>query len=662
MSRIPKTVAIKNAFSLSTTPTTGGGGGGGGAFQAGPLFLQPMMDFGIADAVYDELVALTITAGQFVYWYSIVIPDLTSFSIRAAPYVQADGSSPGQVRIAIAPADIAVYGPTISGSAVYSTNYSFPAGTRGYVPCQWDATALPWPGPYTVTVGIQNLGYGVIQTTNTVQAEIWNVNAAAAPIGSGVGNGGSGVGGLAIVPGWTLLSYEDFDTDYTVGSFGPATGDVPTEYSGTITVNAEGDMDANGAEGGTSRYSPTTVLSVSNGSLRKYLHYDEYPRVGGITFGSGQLYGRYAIRFKCAPVPGYRTVWMLWPDSESLLTDGGVSFPQDSLDGNVAGFMYRTGGVSETDYDVYTTSVPMSPDWHTCVVEWMPDDLKFYLDDVLIGHSTSRVPDTPMNFVIQTEANLGGIQPTAIDAGYVDIDWIGIWSPVSNELPAALSGTFTNPPRTLTHDYPNLPEFWGGGHMGDELSRFNAANVTDHGNGSYTLTATQDASAPQGWYSGAVSFAFYDNTADDVIRMNDYIQGTIKMPGAAGVWGALWMLKDTGGALNAAMEIDMVEALGYDYHTAEFHTHFGADAGFIADVEWTEWTTYGVHIKPTGVDYYVNGVLIGTHSPSDYADTRWAVIANLAIGGSWPGNPVPGDPGDDIYLRMEIASIKVWSP
>jgi beta-glucanase (GH16 family) len=89
--------------------------------------------------------------------------------------------------------------------------------------------------------------------------------------------------------------------------------------------------------------------------------------------------------------------------------------------------MHRQGGTSGSDQDAYPTGARFTS-WHTAVVEWAPSSVKFYLDGKLIGTSTSRVPNTPMRWVIQTETNVSSTPPPQDAAGHVQIDWVAIWS------------------------------------------------------------------------------------------------------------------------------------------------------------------------------------------------------------------------------------------
>ena len=146
--------------------------------------------------------------------------------------------------------------------------------------------------------------------------------------------------------------------------------------------------------------------------------------------GNDQLYGRYAIHWKSDSVPGYKVAWLLWPDSGVWPGDGEIDFPEANLDSTISGFMHRQNGSSGGDQDVYSTDVRFGDgNWHTAVTEWLPGSLRFFVDGVEVGHSTSRVPNTPMHWVIQSETGLGSAHPAAGSEANVYIDWVAVWRP-----------------------------------------------------------------------------------------------------------------------------------------------------------------------------------------------------------------------------------------
>ena len=230
------------------------------------------------------------------------------------------------------------------------------------------------------------------------------------------------------LPGWRQIFADDFTTDVALGSFPAA---VSARWSGY--PHPWNDTSKNGT------YWPEKVISIHDGVMDLYLHTDAngvhcvaapYPLLPGASSSNGLAAGRYAIRFRADAVAGYKTAWLLWPDSEHWPTDGEIDFPEGDLTGTISGYMHRMNGTSGGDQDAYSTGATY-PTWHTAVLEWRPDlsDLKLFLDGALIGHSTSRVPSTPMHWVLQTETALTSTPPPASAAGHVEIDWVAVYTP-----------------------------------------------------------------------------------------------------------------------------------------------------------------------------------------------------------------------------------------
>lgn len=229
------------------------------------------------------------------------------------------------------------------------------------------------------------------------------------------------------LPGWRQIFTDDFTTSVGVGSFpGTAYGDRWSGYGDDVP-------DTFGNTGGAGRYYPSTVLSVDGGLLNMYLHTENgVPMVaapspilpGGQPYG-GQLYGRYAVRFRADAVPGYKTAWLLWPTSRLWPDDGEIDFPEGDLEGTISAFAHYANPNGQQD--AFSTDATYAT-WHTAVTEWSPGRVEFFLDGVSTGVSTTDVPDTPMYWVLQTETCLAAdCQPDDAAAGNVQVDWVAVW-------------------------------------------------------------------------------------------------------------------------------------------------------------------------------------------------------------------------------------------
>ena len=161
------------------------------------------------------------------------------------------------------------------------------------------------------------------------------------------------------------------------------------------------------------------------------------PRIGGpgTDVWAGQIYGRYAIRYHVpTAIPKYSQAWLLWPNSNVHPRDGEIDFPESNFGAgdNIRAFMHRQNGTSGSDQDYYDSGVDVAGSgWHTAVIEWLPNSCKFILDGRVIGNSTSRIPNTSMRYVIQTETWFGSGLDDPDDAtqGHILIDWVSVYKP-----------------------------------------------------------------------------------------------------------------------------------------------------------------------------------------------------------------------------------------
>jgi Glycosyl hydrolases family 16 len=241
------------------------------------------------------------------------------------------------------------------------------------------------------------------------------------------------------LPGWNQVFSDDFTTDVPLGSFSGCTdgatvmtsncSGLPASVSSQLWAYPDGWKDTSG--NGT--YAPSQVLSIHGGELDYNIHSSNgsslvsavVPKIPGGPNGNGLQYGAYAIRFRSDSLPGYKTAFMLWPDSNTWPLDGEVDFPEGNLDGTMNAYMHQQGATSGSQQSAYSTNASYTS-WHTAVIEWTPTSCRFILDGQVVGNSVSLVPNTPMHWVLQAETALTG-QPASSVAGHLDIDWIAAY-------------------------------------------------------------------------------------------------------------------------------------------------------------------------------------------------------------------------------------------
>ena len=259
--------------------------------------------------------------------------------------------------------------------------------------------------------------------------------------------------------GWRQVFTDDFSRNVALGHFPDKVEQKWSVYDSPIKDTF-----------GHGTYSPREVVSVHNGVLNEHIHAQDgvfmvaalLPKVPG-TNRFGQMYGRYAVRFKTDRIEGYKMAWLLWPDSRKWPRDGEIDFPERNLvSDNVMGFVHHQGAKRGSDQASVSAAYD-SDAWHTAVIEWSPALVVFTLDGVEIERITERVPDTPMHWVLQTETTLTSTLPPVDAAGDVKIDWVAAWQydPAAVAPPPTEPSTSTSSSSTTTTEPDARP--YGGG-------------------------------------------------------------------------------------------------------------------------------------------------------------------------------------------------------
>ena len=142
-----------------------------------------------------------------------------------------------------------------------------------------------------------------------------------------------------------------------------------------------------------------------------------------------------------------------------------------------------------------------------------------------------------------------------------------------------------------------------------------------------------------------------------------FMEMRAKVPAGKGFWPAFWAIPAN---LNWPPEIDVFEILGDQPHVVNLHFHYparnganGDSAGMWAGPDFTAgWHTYGVDWEPNSITWYVDGVARRTFTNKALIPSQaMYLIANLAVGGSWPGAP---NASTHFPATFEIDYVRVW--
>lgn len=141
-------------------------------------------------------------------------------------------------------------------------------------------------------------------------------------------------------------------------------------------------------------------------------------------------------------------------------------------------------------------------------------------------------------------------------------------------------------------------------------------------------------------------------------QLYGYFEMRARWTGGRGVWPAFWLLPPSG---EWPPEIDILEAHGDKPTTAFQSVHSKVQTSITRKVSLSGTTAdfhrYGVLWTPQTLDYYIDGVKTASiPTPADMNKPLY-LLANLAIGGSWPGDP---DANTVMPARMQIDYIRAW--
>jgi beta-glucanase (GH16 family) len=120
------------------------------------------------------------------------------------------------------------------------------------------------------------------------------------------------------------------------------------------------------------------------------------------------------------------------------------------------------------------------------------------------------------------------------------------------------------------------------------------------------------------------------------------VEARLRVPAGRGLWSALWMLPTAGGS---RPEVDILEVLGHDTRTGyqSLHREDRSAKPFEHAERGTDlavgWHVYGLEWMPGRLRWYIDDQLVFSIRGKEVPDQPMYLIANLAVGGTWPGSP-----------------------
>jgi len=135
-----------------------------------------------------------------------------------------------------------------------------------------------------------------------------------------------------------------------------------------------------------------------------------------------------------------------------------------------------------------------------------------------------------------------------------------------------------------------------------------------------------------------------------------------RMPKGKGMWPAFWLLPSS---KSWPPEIDVLEVLGHEtdkvyltnHYTNEKGRHEGKGESYKGPDFAAGFHAFAVDWEPASIAWYVDGVE-RYRTTENIPAVPMYVLANLAVGGDWPGNP---DDSTVFPNTMDIDYIRVYS-
>jgi beta-glucanase (GH16 family) len=219
----------------------------------------------------------------------------------------------------------------------------------------------------------------------------------------------------------------------------------------------------------------------------------------------------------------------------------------------------------------------------------------------------------------------------------------------------------------------------GGGWGNDELQYYTngTPNASMDGNGNLVITAIKETlpRKKRCWYGRCQYSSARIRTLGTFKQAYGRFEARIKIPYGQGIWPAFWMLGKNVNKVGwpRCGEIDIMENIGREPSTIHGTIHgpgysgangigtgYDLPAGAFSD----DFHVFAVEWEPTAIRWYVDSSLYQTRTPADLpAGAAWVfdhpffMLLNVAVGGSWPGNP---DSSTTFPQRAHVDYVRVY--
>jgi beta-glucanase (GH16 family) len=182
-------------------------------------------------------------------------------------------------------------------------------------------------------------------------------------------------------------------------------------------------------------------VRVRNGDLQLIGGLDEGGKhmSGAVANKSDQIYGRWEVRLRVEKGRGYSAVAVLWPETNNWPGDGEINMIEVPRGDRALGQHWIHNGPDD-DKMSHTVHVDFSQ-WRKLAVDWLPDHVTYYLDDVpqwtvKRSEHPELIPSTaPMHLALQLDVISCTESPTYCPNDQTPseilmlVDWVKVYAP-----------------------------------------------------------------------------------------------------------------------------------------------------------------------------------------------------------------------------------------
>lgn len=197
--------------------------------------------------------------------------------------------------------------------------------------------------------------------------------------------------------------------------------------------------------------------------------------------------------------------------------------------------------------------------------------------------------------------------------------------------------------------------YWHGRTHGDQELEYYAPDSYEVKSGMLRLRADRREMGGKPYTSGMIE------SHDKFSQKYGWFEIRTRVPRGKGYWPAFWLLPAT---KKWPPEIDVLEILDHEPNKVYMTNHWIDDAGkheanggsWVGPDFSDDFHVYAVEWKPGEIIWYVDGVE-RFRSSKGVPDEPMYIVANLAVGGDWPGYP---DATTPFPAYMDIDYIRVY--